>query len=141
MTPEALARLHALCFTRPRPWSAAEFDALLKGPGCFLVARETGFVLGRAVAGEAELLTLAVDPAHRRQGAGCRLVAGFEAEAARRGADTAFLEVAASNAPARALYRAAGWDEAGVRRGYYRDPGGPAEDAIILARALTRSAE
>jgi len=141
MTPAALARLHAAAFTRPRPWSAAEFAALLDSPGSFLIAHEAVFVLGRAIAGEAELLTLAVDPARRRQGAGRRLVADIEAEAARRGATVAFLEVAADNAPARALYRAAGWAEAGRRPGYYRDGCGAAEDAIIMAKALPRSAE
>ena len=141
MTPDALARLHAACFTRPRPWSAREFAALLDGPGTFLITAPAGFVLGRAVAGEAELLTRAVDPARRREGAGRRLVAEFEAEAAHRGATAAFLEVAAGNAAARALYTDAGWAEAGQRRGYYRDGSGAAEDAMIMVKALSRSAE
>ena len=47
----------------------------------------------------------------------------------------AFLEVAEDNAAARALYRAAGWNETGRRRGYYPRPGG-ALDAITLAKPL-----
>lgn len=137
MTPAALARLHAECFTVPRPWSAAEFAGLLDGPGVFLLTEgDAGFLMGRALAGEAELLTVAVAPAARRRGLGARLVARFLAEARARGAQSAFLEVAAGNAAARALYAAAGFAEAGRRRGYYRGPGGQAEDALVLAQAL-----
>jgi [ribosomal protein S18]-alanine N-acetyltransferase len=108
MTPADLARLHAACFTMPRPWGAAEFADLLASPLVFLVAEPAGFALGRAVADEAELLTLAVDPSARRQGSGRRLLTKFEAEAASRGATSAFLDVAAGNDAARALYLSAG---------------------------------
>jgi len=136
MEPADLARLHAACFTLPRPWSEAEFTGLLQGAGAFLIACPEGFVLGRVVADEAELLTLAVDPVSRRQGHARALLAAFEAEAARRGATRAFLEVAFGNAPARALYAAAGWDEAGLRRGYYHAADGTVDDAVILSRSL-----
>jgi len=136
MSPEALAALHARCFTSPRPWSAVEFVALIDAPGVFLLGDAAGFVLGRALAGEAELLTLAVAPEARRQGAGRRLLAAFEAGAAARGATEAFLEVAADNAPALALYLGAGWSEAGRRRGYYRRAEGPAADALTLRKVL-----
>ncbi len=141
MTPRHLAALHAACFTAPRPWSEAEFAALLDDPLVFLLTEpEAGFLLGRVVAGEAELLTLAVAPDLRRQGTGRRLVAGFLDEAARRGAESAFLEVAAPNAAARALYAAAGFAEVGRRRNYYRTPEGGAEDALILVFAFSRPA-
>jgi len=136
MTPEALAALHGACFATPRPWSAAEFAALLTAPGVFLHGDSRGFVLGRAVAGEAELLTLAVAPEARRQGLGRALLVAFEAEARQARAETAFLEVAAANVAARALYAGAGWAEAGRRRGYYRLPGGGADDAVVMTRAL-----
>lgn len=137
MTPEALAQLHGACFTVPRPWTAAEFAGLLDGPGVFLLTEGAeGFLMGRALAGEAELLTLAVAPAARRQGLGARLVARFLAEARARGAESAFLEVAAGNAAALALYLAAGFAQAGRRRGYYRGPDGHIEDALVLAQPL-----
>jgi [ribosomal protein S18]-alanine N-acetyltransferase len=138
VNPEALARVHAEVFTIPRPWTAAEFGAFLETPGSFLLTEGEAFLVGRAVAGEAELLTLAVPVPMRRQGVGRRLVAEFEAEAAARGAQEAFLEVAASNAAARALYRAAGWSEAGRRRGYYAFDGGE-DDALVLAKAPLRT--
>lgn len=136
MTPEALAALHGRCFTTPRPWSAGEFASLVSLPGSFLLTRPLAFLLGRAVAGEAELLTLAVAPEARRQGTARALVEDFAAEARARGAQTAFLEVAADNLPARALYAAAGWAEAGRRRGYYTPPGATPVDALVLRRAL-----
>lgn len=136
MRPDDLARLHAACFTTPRPWSAAEFIGLLASPLVFVESVPTGFVLGRVIADEAELLTIAVDPAARRQGMGARLLAAFTRQAAGRGAATAFLEVAEDNAAARALYARGGWTDSGRRRGYYHPPQGAAVDALILTRAL-----
>ena len=135
MTPEALAALHRRVFLTPRPWSEAEFTALLADPTVFLLAEPQGFLLGRAVAGEAEILTLAVAPEARRQGIGARLVQAFLSEAAVRAADRAFLEVAADNAAALALYRGAGFAEAGRRRGYFLTPEGSRLDALVLVRA------
>lgn len=132
MTPAELAQLHARAFTTPRPWSEAEFRELLAA-GAFLLTQPRAFLLGRVIADEAELLTLATDPAARRQGAGRALVAAFAQEAAARGATTAFLEVASDNAPARALYAATGWQQAGQRRNYYAQ----GVDALVLTLKLT----
>ena len=136
MAPEDLARLHAACFTTPRPWSAAEFADLLASRFCFLLTAPGGFLLGRVIADEAELLTLAVDPARRRQGIGAGLLARFAEAAQARGAASAFLEVAEDNAAARALYAAGGWARSGRRRGYYHGPTGAAVDAPILTLPL-----
>ena len=135
--PEALATLHAACFVTPRPWSAAEIAGLITSPGSFLLQAPEGFLIGRAIAGEAEVLTLAVAPAARRQGLGRSLVARFIDRARQEGADRAFLEVAADNAPALALYAAAGFAEAGRRRSYYRQPDGRPLDALVLVRPLS----
>ncbi|TJZ90460.1 GNAT family N-acetyltransferase [Paracoccus gahaiensis] len=134
---QALALLHARCFTRPRPWSAAEFDSLIALPGCFLLTLPQGFLLGRTVADEAELLTLAVAPEARRAGLGRRLIASFAGRARQMGAATAFLEVAADNPAARGLYAGTGWVEAGTRRRYY----GPATDAIVMRLTLRATQE
>ncbi|MBJ2151298.1 ribosomal protein S18-alanine N-acetyltransferase [Paracoccus sp. IB05] len=136
---ESLARIHAASFTIPRPWSAGEIAGLLSRPHVFLLteARDqepAGFLIGAAIAGEAELLTLAVHPRHRRQGLGECLVAGFLAEAGTRNATSLFLEVAADNAQAIALYTRAGFHEAGRRRNYYHGAGGNHVDALVLAR-------
>jgi ribosomal-protein-alanine N-acetyltransferase len=72
----------------------------------------------------------------RRQGIGARLLAAFEARAAAAGAAEAWLETAADNAAARALYAAAGWQERGRRRGYFRRGDGTATDAVVMAKPL-----
>ncbi len=136
MTPADLAALHTAAMTTSRPWSAAEFESLLADRTTFLVTETTGFALGRAVADEAELLTVAVSPEHQRSRLGTRLLAAFEAEARARGAATAFLEVAEDNAPARALYARAGWQETGRRPAYYPRAGAPSAAAIVLRKAL-----
>ena len=64
---------------------------------------------------EAELLNLAVRPANRRTGVASALLHALEATA--RG--TVFLEVSEHNAPAIALYRRHGWQQIGLRKGYY----------------------
>ena len=103
----------------------------------FAAEAPDGFILMRAVADEAEILTLAVRPAARRGGQGGRLVGEGVLEAAARGAVRVFLEVAADNAAARALYARAGFVEAGRRPGYYAGPGGARRDALLLVRNLT----
>ncbi len=136
MTPDALAALHARCFVTPRPWSADEFASMLTSNGVFLRSSDAGFALGREIAGEVELLTLAVDPDHQRQGNGRALLTAFEAEATKRGATEAFLEVASNNTAAYVLYRAAGYTESGHRPAYYRPPTGPRIAAIIMRKPL-----
>ena len=137
MTPEQLAALHAQCFTRPPPWPASAFAALMDSPGVHLLARAQGFLLWRITLDEAELLTLAVAPGARRQGLGAALVADFLHDAQALGATRIFLEVAADNAPARALYQGAGFEQAGIRRGYYAaTQRQPAIDALTLCKAL-----
>lgn len=136
MNPVKLAELHARCFTVPRPWRAAEFADLLAENHTVLVGDVAGFALGRVIADEAEVLTIAVAPEHRRKGVARHLLADLEDAARMRGADTCFLEVAADNRAAIGLYHAAGYAEAGRRRGYYRKSDGEAVDALILSRVL-----
>jgi [ribosomal protein S18]-alanine N-acetyltransferase len=79
-------------------------------------AQAAGFCSWRQSApDEAEILNLAVDPAWRRRGVGSALLAAV----AERAHGVIFLEVAERNAPAIALYRKHGWEDAGFRPGYY----------------------
>ena len=132
MTPAQLADLHARCFTTPRPWGEAEFSDILSAAGTFLLTIPGGFLVGRVIADEAELLTIAVDPNARRAGIGTRLIAEFDAMSRARGAVTAFLEVAADNDAAHALYTATGWERVGCRRRYYSAD----LDAIVMRLSL-----
>lgn len=137
MTPETLAALHARSIRTPAPYSVTDFAAFLADPLVFLlVEADAGLLLGRAVAGEAELLTIAVAPEARRRGLGRKLVSRFVYQAQLRGAERAFLEVAADNTAAIRLYESAGFTAAGRRRGYYLTPEGHRIDALVLAREL-----
>lgn len=136
MTPEALAALHALGFTSPRPWSAQEFSDLLESPHVFLVSNDKAFALGRAIAGEAELLTLVTHPNYRNFGRGRACLLEFEVTARQRNAQTVFLEVAANNFAARSLYRSAGYRCTGLRKLYYRLTDGESVDAEIYSKSL-----
>ncbi|GGO54694.1 ribosomal-protein-alanine N-acetyltransferase [Roseovarius pacificus] len=139
MTPEALAGLHGRAFAgQGRAWSAGEFAGLLDSPLVFAVGDARGFALGRVIAGEAELLTIATAPEARRQGVGRGTLALFEAEAVARGAGTVFLEVAEDNTAARGLYAVTGYEQAARREGYYPRANGSAADALILRKALLR---
>lgn len=137
MTPEVLAALHARAFRTPAPWRAADFAGLLADPLVYLLVEgDAAFLIGRAVAGEAELLTIAVAPEARRRGLGRTLVARFLYQARLRGAERAFLEVAADNGGAIGLYESAGFAPAGRRPGYYLTPEGQRVDALVLSREL-----
>lgn len=121
-------------------WSPASYRAELADTrNRYYVAAEgpAGELLGWAgvlVVGEtAEIMTVGVVPTARRAGTGRRMLDVLLAEAVRRGAREAFLEVRADNDAARAMYRSAGFDEVGLRRGYYA---GGRIDAVTMRRAL-----
>jgi len=139
---EALARVHAASFEQP--WRAEDIVALLDAPGGFcLSARDDkgaieGFILSRAIAGEAEILTLAVMPAARRRGLATALTDAAARTALDLGASSLFLEVAADNPGAIALYASAGFAQVGVRRGYYARPGAARVDGLLMRRDLNR---
>jgi ribosomal-protein-alanine N-acetyltransferase len=138
--PEAdrLAKLHAEAFDHP--WDDGTISGLLALPGVVALSEDAGFILIRVVADEAEILTLAVSPAARRQGLGRRLVAAASEAAAAEGAESLFLEVAADNAAAIALYDGAGFESAGRRASYYARAGGAEIDALVLKKALSATA-
>jgi len=133
-----LVRLHAGSFDEP--WSRDAFDRALAQPSGFgfvagLEADPVGFALARVAADECEVLTLAVTPSQRRHGVGAALLAATLDHAQGLGARHVFLEVAADNLPAQAMYGAAGFRRVGVREGYFRR-GARAIDAWTLERGL-----
>ncbi len=136
MTPADMAATYAAAFTQSRPWSTQEFQTLLQSPHVFAAGDQRAFALVRVIADEAELLTIATDPAFQRQGLARQVMAGWQAEAARRGAVTAFLEVAADNTPAINLYESCGFESCGRRAAYYQRTQGQAADALLMQRDL-----
>ena len=97
--------------------------------------RVAGFALMRAIADEAELLLIAVDPQAQNNGVGAALVDDFVTLASARGARRLHLEVRDGNL-AIALYERAGFGLVGRRRDYYRGTDGHKRDALTLALEL-----
>lgn len=122
--------------TVPPPWSARTISGFLAAKGAVCVAEEGAFALGRVIADDAELLTIAVDPEKQGRGIGRACLLGFLEMCHKAGAKRVFLEVAESNLAARALYAAEGFKEDGMRKGYYAMPGGGSETAILMSRLL-----
>jgi len=137
---DILARLHARAFPQD-PWESRALSRLVALPKMHARLAETdgqaaGFVLALVVGGEAEILTLCVDPAVRRRGVARALLADLYAAARIARASRVVLEVAADNETARSLYAAEGFAAVGRRPFYYRRPAPEAADALILARSL-----
>jgi ribosomal-protein-alanine N-acetyltransferase len=138
------ARLHRESFEpMGEPgWTRQDIAGLLASPGVagFLVTEATfdiGMAICRVVADEAELLTVAVDPGHRRRGA-ARLLLDTVVEKARDGgARSLFLEVGADNPRARSLYDSLGFAVVGRRAAYYARRGKPAADAFVMRLTLS----
>jgi [ribosomal protein S18]-alanine N-acetyltransferase len=136
----ALAAIHLEAFDEP--WDEVALAVLLAAPGALALVGgppdyPSGFILCRMAGDEAEILTLAVRPGQRRRGVGAALLRAVIEAVSARGAGGLFLEVAADNLAARALYGKAGFVAVGGRSGYYRRGWG-AIDAIVLRRELNR---
>lgn len=138
LDPAVMAKIHAAAFDRERPWSPGEFATLCESPFSLTVGDSRAFALARVIGDEAELLTIATHPVHRRLGLARTLMAAWESEAAKRGATRAFLEVAHDNVPAGHLYTSLGYRECGRRAGYYRRGDGTTADALIMDKVLTQ---
>lgn len=136
MTPDALADLHARCFTTPRPWTALEFAELLDRADIVLETAPGGFALAHDLGEDAEVLTIAVAPDQRRRGLGGRLIGRLETTLAGRGCRRLVLEVACDNIPAQRLYDRLGFAVMGRRPGYFCAPTGDRIDALVLAKTL-----
>jgi [ribosomal protein S18]-alanine N-acetyltransferase len=134
-----LATLHRACFSAP--WHTTEFAALLAQPGVAAwIATEdaipVAFILVRAAADEAEILTLAVLPDHRRKGLAAHLMQTASTQLRTGGTRRIFLEVAADNVPAATLYECHGFAPCGRRPDYYSNRTGPMIDAVVMRKLL-----
>jgi [ribosomal protein S18]-alanine N-acetyltransferase len=125
------------------PWSEGIFrDCLRVGYVCRVVtvARQVmAYGVMSFGAGEAHILNLCVSEIYRCRGVGRSLLASLIERAAVAGMADAFLEVRPSNTAAIRLYLALGFEQVGMRRGYYQATNGR-EDAAVLKRALRRDA-
>jgi ribosomal-protein-alanine N-acetyltransferase len=123
-------------------WTGPQCAGLLPMSGVWLnLAREgprvVGFALSRVIAGEAELLLLAVGRDRQKSGIGLLLLDRFMEDARQRGARQLHLEVRDGN-PAVRLYSRAGFSQVGRRRNYYSGRDGQLFDALTLALTFDR---
>ena len=121
------------------PWSEGIFrDCLRVGYVCrvMTVSRQVAaYGVMSLGAGEAHILNLCVAEVHRCHGMGRRMLESLIERAAAAGMGDAYLEVRPSNTTAIRLYLALGFEQVGVRRGYYQAASGR-EDAAVLKRVL-----
>ncbi len=138
---EEIAALHLKLFNPP--WDVASVTPLLAAPAAVaFVARvgipptTVGFVIGQMAADVSEIISIGVAPDWQKRGLGRILFGAFSRAVTRAGARRLFLDVAADNAAAIALYQAMGCCEVGRRKGYYTRHQAPSVDAIVLSRPL-----
>lgn len=130
-----MAALEEISF--PDAWSERALADLIctEGSMCFSATdgeRLVAYVVGRLIAPEGEIYRVAVDPEYRRRGIAYRLLDYAIKTSRGKGLEVAFLEVRSKNVAARALYTAYGFEVAGIRKNYYKDP---TDDAVIMLKA------
>ena len=129
--------LETLCFSDP--WSVRDIESTVAAhyTQCLTLTEgdlTVGYVLTSMLPPEGEILRIAVHPAHRGRHLGHALMHAVTERARALGVQTVFLEVRSAGIAARALYRAHGFTETGVRRAYYRDP---TDDAVLMRLDVT----
>lgn len=119
------------------PWSLESLELMLTEQASALVALEDGRVLGyvgmMCVLDEGQIINVAVHPDARRRGVGRSLMQAAEAYAKERGIVFLSLEVRESNIAARSLYSSLGWEEQGIRKGFYSHP---VENACVMTKSI-----
>jgi len=125
----------------PVPWSRLVFEDCVKGSNECWVATIAGEICGYAIVSnildEVHLLNLCIDPRNNRRGYGRTLLRKLIARSVSRGASVFFLEVRVSNRAAISLYFSEGFNEVGIRKGYYPSRSGAREDAIVMTLDLS----
>lgn len=124
--------MYAQCFDDA--WAEAAVATLLSEPSALAFVSDSGFIVCRIAADEAEVLWIAVRPAARRAGMAKSLLRTSLSALESLDVSRVFLEVSSNNAPACALYSAEGFALVGRRAAYYPD----GAEALVLARTLHR---
>jgi ribosomal-protein-alanine N-acetyltransferase len=113
MSARNLETIHRKSGYTRRIWSASEYDTLLKDPRTVLVQDSCYFAIGRLVAGEAELLMIAVTQEHQGRGLGRRSLNIFEE-----------------------VYETEGFDVISTRKAYYQLGKNNRVDALIMRKTF-----
>ena len=136
MTPFEMAKLHLLSGSLTRPWSESEYKILLSTDTIRFFYVENGFLVGRLIGPDAEILNVIIHPKYRRLGKARYLIEKFEKEAKEEGSSKCFLEVAESNSRANKLYQSLNYLSVGKRKNYYEFVDGRKDNASILAKEI-----
>lgn len=120
-------------------WSRESYEELCRSEGFLAFVSEragsvSGFVVGRQLADEGEILNLAVRRQNRRKGEGRALLAAVLEQLHRRGVRRVYLEARESNETAITFYQKQGFAKTGRRPGYYREP---EETAVLMEKKVT----
>lgn len=124
---------------QPRPWPATHFfHAVGANSLVYPIVGErgstmVGFAVARYVADEIHIENIGVHPGHRRRGIAMLLMQHLFTRGEKLGSKCVHLEVRESNLAAIALYRKLGFEQTGVRKGYYTDS---RENAILMTKSL-----
>lgn len=132
----AVAELEYQSF--PDPWSQKSISETISNPQtiCLLAEKAgkiTGYLLAYIAVDEAEIARIAVIKEQRRQGTGGSLMHALEESCKARQIRKVLLDVRESNQTARAFYEKTGFQEDGIRKGFYE---APPEDAVLMSREL-----
>jgi len=123
----------------PIPWTRTNFEDCIRAKNDCCVFYSDTCVLGHSVVSyvldEAHLLNICIDPKYSGRGHGRYYLRQLIERANQHKARMFFLEVRASNYAAIALYHSEGFNEVGVRKGYYPAQNGR-EDAILMTMDL-----
>ena len=118
------------------PWGKKDiFSYICSDNGMCFTALDNGepiaYIIGQKIPPEAEIYRIAVREDKRQRGIGYRLLSYALKTERGSGVETVFLEVRESNIPARALYKAYGFEEISIRKNYYQNP---SENAVIMIK-------
>jgi ribosomal-protein-alanine N-acetyltransferase len=138
-----LEALHAQCFNSIQRWSGELFAKMLLQKTVtglvLIVGAPIGFLLVRRVGDENEILTIAIDPQHQRQGHAEQLMRAYVKEQQEKGPALIFLEVAIDNIAAVQLYKKLGFTIIHTRKDYYEgaeEKAGMKTDGYVMARQV-----
>jgi ribosomal-protein-alanine N-acetyltransferase len=142
MIPEDLDEVLAIeASASPTPWSKNMFAEEIQNPTscCFVMKTEVGlkqpaigFICFRNMAGESELLNIAVHPHYRRLGAGRKLMEFYIEFSSKQGSRAFYLEVHSSNRSAIHLYQSFSYQSFGVRKKFYQKK----LDALLMVKKV-----
>lgn len=140
-----MASLHAAAFPEPDAWGVPAIENLLEQPSCYALgayksAELASLMIVQVAVDTAEILTIATQPAHQREGLAARLLAFFERHPPIEGLQTWLLDVAADNQRAISFYEKLGFRVDGRRPEYYKRLEGQRIDAILMSKSLAGQA-